>query len=190
MTSDHPENWYLKKYDSSEVFGPVKFEQIVSWALAAQVNPQDMVSTDREVWTKAPMIPDLAMDWLVEVSGNLLYGPTTAETLLEFCRIGEVTQGTPIINCRTGECLALGKAPFFSLEAMVHPPEAAAAPPKGGIRVSLQKRVRELESGLMEKRRQLAAAKDTIARLETRVRELEAKLADIEAGRKSGAAGS
>ncbi len=184
MPNDHLETWYLKKYDSAEVFGPVRFERILSWALAAQINPQDMVSTDREVWTKAPMNPDLAMDWLVEVSGNLLYGPTTAETLLEFCRIGEVTIETPIINCRTGENMTLGKAPFFSVEAMVHSPETVPAPPKGGIRVSLQKRVRELESSLLEKRRQLILAKETIAKLEVRVRDLEARLVDIRSGRK------
>jgi len=184
MTPVHLENWYLKKYDSSEVFGPVKFDQILSWALAAQVNQQDMLSTDREVWTKAPMVPELTMDWLVEVSGNLLYGPTTAETLLEFCRIGEVNLETPIINCRTGESMTLGKAPFFSVEAMVHSPEAIPAPPKGGIRVSLQKRVRELEASLLEKRRQLTQAKEAIAKLEVRVRDLEARLADIQTGRK------
>lgn len=183
-TSDHLENWFLKKYDSAEIFGPVRFDQILSWALAAQINPQDMVSTDREVWTKAPMIPDLAMDWLIELSDNLLYGPTTAETLLEFCRIGEITVDTPIINCRTAESMALGSAPFFSLEALIQEQAAVPAPAKGGIRVNLQKRIRELESSLLEKRRQLAQAQETIAKLEARIREMEARMADIRSGRK------
>ncbi|TSA37015.1 MAG: hypothetical protein D4R65_01700 [Verrucomicrobiaceae bacterium] len=180
MASDHLENWYLRKHDSAEIFGPVRFEQIHSWALTAQINSQDMVSIDKEVWTKAPMIPDLTMDWLIEVSENLLYGPTTAEALMEFCRLGEITRDTPIINCKTAESMSLGKAAFFT-EGL---PVPGLDPAKGGIRVNLQKRIRELECSLLEKRRQLAIAQETIAKLEAKVRDLDHKLADIRAGRK------
>jgi len=184
MPTDHLENWYLKKHDSAEIFGPVRFEQIRSWALTAQINSQDMVSTDKEVWTKAPMIPDLTMDWLIEVTENLLYGPTTAEALMEFCRLGEITQDTPIINCKTTEALTLGKAAFFTEGLPMPGSDNPLTPAKGGIRVNLQKRIRELECSLLEKRRQLAVAQETIARLELKVRELDHKLADIRAGRK------
>ncbi len=184
MTNDHPENWFLKKYETAEVFGPIRFDQIRAWAKAAQVNPQDMVSTDREVWTKAPMIPDFAMDWLIEVSVDLLYGPTTAEALMEFSRLGEITKDTHILNCRTGEIMTLGRAPFFSEEAMRPAVEDFPQPPKGGIKINLQKRIRDLESALMEKHRQLAAAQETISKLETRVHEFEKRIADIRGGRK------
>lgn len=182
MTTDHPENWFLKKYETAEIFGPIRFDQIRSWAKAAQVNPQDMVSTDREVWTKAPMIPDFAMDWLIEVSDNLLYGPTTAETLMEFSRLGEITRETPILNCRTGETMSLARAPFFSEEAMRPAAEDFPQPPKGGIKINLQKRIRDLESSLMDKSRQVTAAKETILRLESKIRELEARLASARTG--------
>jgi hypothetical protein len=184
MAIDHPENWFLKKHDTAEVFGPVRFEQIRSWAKAAQINPQDMVSTDKEVWTKAPMIPDFAMDWLIEVSDNLLYGPTTAEALLEFSRLGEITRESHILNCRTGEIMSLGKAPFFREETMQPAVEDFPQPQKGGIRINLQKRIRDLETSLMEKSRQLTAAKETIAKLEARIRDMERRLADIRSGRK------
>lgn len=184
MTTEHPENWFLKKHDTAEVFGPVRFEQIHSWAKAAQVNPQDMVSTDREVWTKAPMIPDFAMDWLIEVSDNLLYGPTTAEALLEFSHLGEITRDSHILNCRTGEIMSLGKAPFFHEESTQPAVEDFPQPQKGGIKINLQKRIRDLESNLMEKSRQLTAAKETISKLESRIREMERRLADIRSGRK------
>ncbi|MFZ4778305.1 MAG: hypothetical protein ACOYM3_23285 [Terrimicrobiaceae bacterium] len=184
MTNDHPENWFLKKYETAEVFGPIRFDQIRAWAKAAQVNPQDMVSTDREVWTKAPMIPDFAMDWLIEVSVDLLYGPTTAEALMEFSRLGEITKETHILNCRTGEIMALGDAPFFSDEAMRPAVEDFPQPPKGGIKINLQKRIRDLESALMEKHRQLGAAQETILKLETRIHDFEKRIADIRGGRK------
>ncbi len=184
MTFDHLENWYLRKHDSAEVFGPVRFEQIRAWARAAQVNSHDMVSTDKDVWTKAPMIPDLAMDWLIEVSGSLLYGPTTAEALLEFVRIGEINRETTVINCRTSDAMALWKTPFFREKALSPAPEIVSHPPTIGIRVNLQKRIRDLESALIECRRQHETAKETIAKLEATVAELQGKLTDFRAGRK------
>ena len=184
MASDHPENWFLKKHETAEVFGPIRFEQIRSWAKAAQVNPQDMVSTDREAWTKAPMIPDFAMDWLIEVSGDLLYGPTTAEALMEFARLGEISRETHILNCCTGEIMTLGSAPFFREDAEQPTVEDFPQPQKGGIRINLQKRIRDLESNLMEKSRQVTAAKETIGRLEAKIRDLETRFPDLRSGRK------
>ena len=92
MAIERSENWFLRKHDSGEVFGPVPFEKIREWAHSAQVNPQDMLSTDQVIWTKAPMIPETEMDWLIVVSENLLYGPTTAEALLEFEELGEINR--------------------------------------------------------------------------------------------------
>jgi len=184
MTIDHPENWFLKKHETGEIFGPIRFEQIRSWAKAAQVNPHDMLSTDREVWTKAPMIPDLAMDWLIEVSANLLYGPTTAEALMEFSRLGEITSETHILNCRTGEIMALRASAFFREESMRPPVEDFPQPQMQSIKVNLQKRIRDLESALMEKSRQLLAAKEAISKLESKIRTLEKQAADVRAGHK------
>ncbi|MEI6033828.1 MAG: hypothetical protein WCS65_06055 [Verrucomicrobiae bacterium] len=181
MTLDHLENWYLRKFDSSEIFGPVRFEQIRSWAQAAQVNSHDMVSTDKEVWTKAPMIPDLAMDWLIEVTDVLLYGPTTAEALIEFYRAGEISRETTVINCRTAEAMPLAQNPFFSAKEQASTQET---PPHLGIRVNVQKRIRDLESSLIESRRQLDLAKDTIAKLEATVRELQTNLDNVRSGRR------
>ena len=184
MAIDHPENWFLKKHETAEVFGPIRFEQIMAWAKAAQVNPQDMVSNDREVWTKAPMMPDLAMDWLIEVSDNLLYGPTTAEALMEFSRLGEITRDTHVLNCRTGEIMTLGRAPFYREEAMHPAVEDFPQPQKGGIKINLQKRIRDLESSLIEKNRQLTTAKETITRLEAKIRDMEFQLPVTRSGRK------
>jgi len=184
MTLEHLETWYLRKHESSEVFGPVRFEQIRAWAKAAQVNSLDMVSTDKDVWTKAPMIPDLGMDWLIEVSDSLLYGPTTAESLLEFVRLGEITRDTILINCRIGESMALGQASFFREKATSPTTENVSHPLQIGIRVNLQKRIRELEVSLIECRRQHETAKETISKLEALVAGLQSRLADIRTSRK------
>lgn len=188
MPIENPENWFLRKHDDGTIFGPVPFEKIREWARSAQVNPQDMVSQDKEVWTKAPMIPELEMDWLVVVDEKLLYGPTTADALLEFVQIGEITPDTRLINCGTGESTVLNKTPFFkAAEASAgkdHTPESAILnvvqqPVKGGLRANLQKRIRELELALLEKHRQLVADEEIITRLEAKVKELETRLREV-----------
>jgi hypothetical protein len=187
MAIERSENWFLKKHDNGEVFGPVPFEKIRDWADSAQVNPQDMLSTDQVIWTKAPMIPELEMDWLVVVGENLLYGPTTAEALLEFERLGEINPATALINCKKGESSTLGETPFFhafladalhesrvpdnTLRALMQPPGEG-----GSFRFNLQQRIRELENALLDKRRKLMAAEETIVRLEAKIRELEGRI--------------
>lgn len=187
MAMERSESWFLKKHDSGEVFGPVPFEKIREWADSAQVNPLDMLSADQVIWTKAPMIADLEMDWLVVVGENLLYGPTTAEALLEFERLGEISPATPLINCKKGESSTLGETPFFqtpfadSLTERRSSGSARRSPNSpvgegGNLRFNLQQRIRELELALLENRRKLMTADETIARLEERIRELEGRI--------------
>ena len=193
---EHSENWFLRKYHNGEVFGPVPFEKIREWAHSAQVNPQDMLSIDQVIWTKAPMIPEMAMDWLIVVGENLLYGPTTAEALLEFERLGEINPATALINCNTGQSGILGETPFYQA-SLVNPSqeERTAASSllgliprpgeSGGFRVNLQQRIRELENALLEKRRKLMLAEETIVRLEGRIRELEDRIRDYSGFRRA-----
>jgi hypothetical protein len=193
MPIENPENWFLKKHENGEVFGPVSFTKIRDWARSAQVNSQDMLSNDNTRWTPAPMIPEMEMDWMVVMGENLLYGPTTAGALLEFNQLGEIAPGTQVINCCTGETLPLSETTFFA-EAEREPKEEKISvnpllamlqqPGHGGLRANLQSRVRELEIGLLEKRRKLMAAEETIARLETKVKELEDRIRDFSGFRK------
>ena len=83
-------NLYLLKAEDSEVFGPVDFKQVTAWATAAQISPLDKVSSDQQTWFKAPMVPELEMDWLIELTSEQLYGPTTLGAIQEFLNLGEV----------------------------------------------------------------------------------------------------
>ena len=49
------------------------------------------------------MVPELHMDWLVEVSDDFTYGPTTFGTVQEFISAGEINDNTNVINCRDGQ---------------------------------------------------------------------------------------
>lgn len=150
MPTDNSPIWFLKKFGEGDIHGPVTFEKLREWADAAQINPQDSVSSDGRTWTKAPMIEELQMDWLVEVPDNPLYGPTTAGALLEFLRMGEITPTTHIVNCCTGESMTIAEAPFYETNDPA----------------DLAKLVEQL-------RAELRLAHDTIANLQARVAGLE-----------------
>ncbi len=179
MPQDLTDTWRLKKHDSGEIFGPVPFEKILEWARTAQIAPQDMISDDGEVWTKAPMNPALRMDYIVKLDDDHYYGPTTSEALLEFLENGEINAKTVILDCCTSEEKPFGEWDFFPKPEEEPEEVTFRSPGKGLVRLGLQKRIRELEVNLLEKRRQLDMAADTIQRLEARVRELEARLREI-----------
>ncbi len=182
MPSENSGNWKLKKYDDGEIFGPVTFGKILEWAGTAQIAPQDMLSEDGLVWTKAPMIRALKMDWIVKLDEGHYYGPTTVGALLEFLQNFEISEKTVVLDCCSGEEMPFGECDFYPKEDVEVTAEdlMARAPSKGIIRLSLQKRIRELELNLLEKRRQVELAADTIHQLENRVRELEARLREIQ----------
>ena len=62
---DENHQWFLMKHDDGSVFGPVSFDQLRQWAEDAQISPLDKVSLDESTWIKAPMVPELGMDYLV-----------------------------------------------------------------------------------------------------------------------------
>jgi hypothetical protein len=180
MPLENSETWYLRKHEDGAVFGPVVFSKIQEWANTAQVAPQDMISTDQEVWTKAPMVADLKMDWIVKMGEDQYYGPTTIGSLTEFRRNGEIDAETMILDCCSGAETRFGASAFYTVGSF---PEEAdlmnRGPARGAIRLGLQKRIRELEINLLEKRRQLDHAAQTINRLEARVATLEARIKEI-----------
>src|SRR6266480_5335963 len=95
-------SWFLSKHEDGSVFGPMPFEQVRRWAAAAQVAPHDKLSHNQQTWFKAPMFPELEMDWLVEVTSERYYGPTTLGALREFLRLGEINEETFVINSCDG----------------------------------------------------------------------------------------
>ena len=102
MESTANQSWFLRKYEDGSVFGPLPFEQVRRWAAAAQVAPHDKLSHDQQTWLKAPMFPELEMDWLVEVTSDRYYGPTTLSAVRDFVRLGEINQETFVINSCDG----------------------------------------------------------------------------------------
>jgi hypothetical protein len=169
---DSNAHWFLSKHEDGSVFGPMPFEQVRRWAAAAQIAPHDKLSHDQQSWLKAPMFPELEMDWLVEVTGERYYGPTTLGAVQEFLRLGEIGVDTFVINSRDGsrrqikelsEVLQLPSRPDQSFAK--EPEEAPAA---ATMSINLRDRISDLEQSLFEERRALQEC-------ESRYRELEAR---------------
>ena len=164
--------WFLSKHEDGSVFGPMPFEQVRRWAAAAQVAPHDKLSHDQQTWLKAPMFPELEMDWLVEVTSERYYGPTTLGAVQEFLRLGEIGEETFVINSCDGsrrqikELTDLLQLPSRPDDLSADEPEEA--PPASTMAINLRDRISDLEQSLFEERRALQEC-------EARYRELEAQ---------------
>jgi hypothetical protein len=129
---------------------------------------------------KAPMLPQLGMDWLVEVTSEHYYGPTTLGAIQEFIRLGEISGETFLINARDGtrrqirEIPALLEAARANAEAVIseNKTDGATEPAAVGISIRLQERIRDLEQSLREERRVLAESEQRYQELERKYQEL------------------
>ncbi|MDQ6765588.1 MAG: DUF4339 domain-containing protein [Verrucomicrobiota bacterium] len=179
MESPAAHQWFLRKHDDGGIFGPVTFEQLVRWASSAQVAPNDSVSTDQENWMKAPMLPELGMDWIAEVTSERLYGPTTLGAIVEFIRLGDIDEDTFVINSSDGTrqqvreiAPLLAAATALEQSSLIHPDAAEMGPSAAGISIAVQERIADLEQALREERRALARKEERYAELERKYHEL------------------
>ncbi len=184
MESPAARSWFLRKHADGAIFGPLSFAQLAQWAALAQVAPQDWVSHDQESWIKAPMLPELAMDWIVEVTSESLYGPTTLGAIREFLHLGEIDHETFIINtCDTTRRQIRDLIGVIeSIGSRAPSPEVtpSAAPATVGMAIAVEDRIRELEQALREERRALAEAEARYLELEAQHRKIKAASAASE----------
>jgi hypothetical protein len=169
--------WFLRKHEDGSIFGPLGFDQLARWASSAQIAPHDSISTDQANWMKAPMLPELGMDWIVEVTSERLYGPTTLGAIREFLRLGEIDEATSVINACDATRQPIRDIMPLIEAVPVEPEQLAEAdsvsrPAFSGMSIAVEDRIRELEQALDEERRAMAD-------LEARYRELEARYNDL-----------
>jgi len=169
MTADESQLWYVQKHEDGALFGPIPLTQLKEWASEAQISPLDRVSTDQKSWMKAPMVPNLEMDYLVEVSPDQYYGPTTLGAVREFLQMGEIHADTLVTNCTDGT-----ETPLREIPGVLPEPDEddAAQPVRTSIRLNLQQRIRELEEMIMEERRGREFAEHQVEKLEARLAEI------------------
>ena len=164
--------WFLRKHEDGRIFGPLVFDQLQRWASTAQIAPHDLISPDQLAWMKAPMLPELQMDWLVEITSDRYYGPTTLGSIEEFMRLGEINDDSWVINSCDGTRQQLRDLPaLFRRErraATETIEEIGNAPSASSISVDLHERIRSLEQTLREERRALAEAEERYRELAVR----------------------
>lgn len=166
---DDSAKWFLMKKEDGAVFGPMPFSQLHQWAVDACISPLDKVSSDGVNWVKAPMLPELHMDYLVEIEGNSFYGPTTIGAIREFLTSGEISLENPVTNCQSGEQMPLREYPqIFQAPEKVPTPILRVSASE-----SMQARIRELEEALLHERLLRKTAEELRAKAETRTAELE-----------------
>ena len=174
------QNWFLRKHEDGSTFGPVQFDQITRWAAAAQVAPHDTLSNDGQTWTKAPMLPQLGMDWLVELTSEHYYGPTTLGALREFIRLGEIDGETIVINTCDGTRKQIQEMPdlWETVQSAVDENQFQiqlgdpVGPTVSKMSVRLQERIRDLEQTLQEERQALAESQQRYSELERKYQDL------------------
>ena len=155
--------WYLDKVDDDghDVFGPVNLADLRDWAMAAKISPLDRVSNDgQKSWDRAPMVPNLHMDWLLEVSENFLYGPNTIGTIQEFIANGEIDEDVWVINCTDGSRSMIRDLPVFNNAPRKSPVAIESGSPRQGNTparnlspIEMQKRILELEALVLQQKR-------------------------------------
>jgi hypothetical protein len=164
---DDSTQWFLMKQSDGSVFGPLTFNQLHQWAIDAYIAPLDKISNDQINWVKAPMIPGLHMDYLVELEPGTFYGPTTIGAIREFVNGGEITQDAPLTDCRTGEQKTFSEFAGTSLS------ETSQEIIRVSARENLQTRIRELEEALLKERQQRKTMEELRVKAEIRIAELE-----------------
>lgn len=165
--------WYLRKHEDGGIFGPLPFDQLARWASMARVAPRDLVSPDQETWMKAPMLSELGMDWLVEVTSERYYGPTTLGAINEFVRLGEVTTENFVINTCDGSRRKIQDiAPLFPDEMEEGNGSVEQTPAATRMSIKFEERIRDLERSLFEERRALQEAEARYRELERRYNKL------------------
>ena len=166
--------WYLMKQTDGTVFGPMSFANLRQWAVDALIAPLDKVSSDsRHTWVKAPMIPELEMDFLLCVGPDSFYGPTTAGAVREFLANGEITMDSLITNCKSSEEGSLRDFGILPDPVDEEEPEQPMQPARSSIRENLQRRIRQLEEALVDERRLRQVSEGLRTKAEARVQELE-----------------
>ncbi|HKS31462.1 MAG TPA: hypothetical protein VJR28_03560 [Chthoniobacterales bacterium] len=171
-------SWYLRKYDDGGIFGPLPFDQLSHWASKARIAPRDLISSDQQNWMKAPMLSELGMDWLVEVTSERYYGPTTLGAINEFVRLGEVTTENFVINTCDGSRRKIQEiASFFTTATEDGEMLVEGSPAAAGMSIEFEERIRDLERSLGEERRALQEAEARYWELDQRYQALLAAAA-------------
>lgn len=93
-TGEKAVNWKVKAEDGS-IFGPASMATLLAWARDGRLAASHVISSDGKNWTPVATHPELAMDWIAEITPGKFYGPTHRDALDELIRNGDLRNDVP-----------------------------------------------------------------------------------------------
>ena len=95
MTTDTGRIWYVRS-EEGKVYGPATFAGLLEWVKDGRVEPSGWVSRDRMTWTPPQLIPELAMNWLVEIEPGQFFGPFHRELVIRLAHEKSLPPGAKL----------------------------------------------------------------------------------------------
>ena len=87
--------WYVRLEDG-KAYGPADIASLISWAEDGRIGPEASVSQDRKSWQPILSMPELEMNWLVEVAPGDVYGPFNRAVVSNLFKKGSFAESTRV----------------------------------------------------------------------------------------------
>ncbi len=167
-TEAKEQTWKVKAEDGS-VFGPASMATLLAWARDGRLAASHVISTDGQTWTPVASHPELAMNWIAEISPGKFYGPIHRDALDELVRNGTIGADAPqYVRTRSAD----------DHPAHLRERNAELAAQIEALRTSFESQATKFEEELEAAEK---ANADLKAQLETRDLEFEAERQDFRA---------
>ena len=168
------------KMDDGTVYGPADLNRLQAWAREGRIGPSSQISSDRKSWTPASLMPELGMEWLVEVETGGYYGPFHPDVIQDLITQNRIPASARRFRLDAGRAqedhskelnaaLAKAKALAAEQESALAKAKAAAAEKDAALA--------EQKSLVAEKEASIAELKAALKAERTRAEELAAALA-------------
>lgn len=97
-----PPQWYLK-IDDDATYGPVSIDDLYDWAVQGRISPDDLLSSDRRIWTPATQVPELRMEWITTLVNGAEFGPFNVFAIAELVADGAVSPKASVTHIVSGK---------------------------------------------------------------------------------------
>ena len=87
--------WYVRLEDG-KAYGPADTASLISWAEDGRIGPEASVSQDRKSWQPILSMPELEMNWLVEVAPGEVFGPFNRSVVSNLFKKGSFAETTRV----------------------------------------------------------------------------------------------
>ena len=176
------------KMDDGTVYGPADLNRLQAWAREGRVEPSSQISSDRKSWTPASLMPELGMEWLVEVETGGYYGPFHPDVIRDLIAKNRIPASARRFRLDAGRAqedhskelnaaLERAKSSLAEKDAALVERESALAKAKA--------LAAEQESALVKAKALLAEKDAALAEQKSLVAEKEASIAELKAALKA-----